>query len=87
MINTVHENQFKGDTKQNDLIDAVDLIRKKFEGYEAKKRQKDEVIKALQGKDLTLHNHLEIFEIKINKQEQYPRRKCFLVHRVNENKF
>ena len=60
LANTSEENQLKGAKQLNDpkSTDAVDFIRKKFEEYEEARRQKDEVIKALQGKVSTLHDHL-----------------------------
>ena len=50
-------------------------------------RQKDKVIKTLQGIGLTLHDHLEILTTKTDNQEQYSGRNCLLVHRINENKY
>ena len=85
MANTANENQLKGAKQLNDLTDAVDFIRKKFEEYEEERQQKDEVIKALKGNVSTLHDHLEKLETTIDRQEQYSRRHCLLIPGVSKS--
>lgn len=58
MANTAEKNQLKGAKQLNDVTDVVDFIRKKLEEYEEERRQKDEVIKVLQAKVSTPHDHV-----------------------------
>ena len=47
MVSNTKANKLKGARQLNDLTDAVDFIRKKFEKYEEKSGEKDEVMKDL----------------------------------------
>lgn len=67
------------------MTDAVDFIRKKFEDY-AKRRQKYETIRLLQGQISGLHKNLENLELKIDKQLQNSQRNCLIIHGFSENK-
>ena len=78
LANTANENQIKDARKLENLENAVDFIRKKFENYEAERQQKDEIIRSLRGKVSAL--------VKRDIQEQYSRRNCFLIHGISENK-
>ena len=78
LANTANENQIKGARKLENLEDAVDFIRKKFENYEVERQQKDEIIRSLRGQVSAL--------VKRDIQEQYSRRNCLLIHGISENK-
>ena len=84
--NTTNENQIKGARKLENLTDAVDFIKKKFEDYEAFRRQKDKVIKSLRGQFLALHNNLENLEVNLVKQGQCLPRNCLLIYGISANK-
>lgn len=76
---------YQGTGKLEDMTDAVDFIRKKFEDY-AKRRQKYETIRLLQGQISGLHKNSENLELKIDKQLQYSQRNCLIIHDFSENK-
>ena len=84
--NTTNENQIKGARKLENLTDAVDFIKKKFEDYKAFRRQKDKVIKSLRGQFLALHNNLENLEVNLVKQGQCLPRNCLLIYGISANK-
>ena len=86
LVKTTNKNQIECARKLENLTNAVNFIRKKFEVYEAEKREKDEVTKSLRGEVLALHNNLENLEVKLDKQEQYSLRNCLLIHDISENK-
>ena len=86
LVKTTNKNQTECARKLENLTNAVNFIRKKFEVYEAEKREKDEVTKSLRGEVLALHNNLENLEVKLEKQEQYSLRNCLLIHDISENK-
>ena len=86
LVKTTNKNQIECARKLENLTNAVNFIRKKFEVYEAEKREKDEVTKSLRGEVLALHNNLENLEVKLEKQEQYSLRNCLLIHDISENK-
>ena len=70
MVNTAKENHPEVAKQLNNPTDAVGLIKRKFEKNERERRKKDKVIKALQGQVLTLHNHSENLETKVDRQKQ-----------------
>ena len=86
LVKTTNKNQIECARKLENLTNAVNFIRKKFEVYEAEKREKDEVTKSLRGEVLALHNNLGNLEVKLDKQEQYSLRNCLLIHDISENK-
>ena len=87
LANTTNENQVKSTRQLENLTYAVDFIRKKFEHYKTKKRQKDEVIKSIRGKVSAAFNNLENLEVKHDKQEQCSWRNCFLILDISENNY
>ena len=86
LVKTTNKNQIECARKLENLTNAVNFIRKKFEVYEAEKQEKDEVTKSLRGEVLALHNNLGNLEVKLDKQEQYSLRNCLLIHDISENK-
>ena len=86
LVKTTNKNQIECARKLENLTNAVNFIRKKFEVYEAEKREKDEVTKSLRGEVLALHNNLGNLKVKLDKQEQYSLRNCLLIHDISENK-
>ena len=58
----------------------------KFNDFEKDRKEKEEIINNLKGKVSTLKGRVETLEKERNDQEQYSRRNCILVHRLEDNK-
>lgn len=85
LSNTTNENQIKGARQLEDLIDAVNFIRKKFE--KIMKHKHGRKIKSLShsGQVSALQNNFENSEVKLEKQEQNSHRNCLLIYGISEN--
>ena len=59
-------------------VDSVEFISARFDDYKADRNKKDEMINSLEEKVLGLTE-------KVDRQEQYSRRNCILIHGVKEN--
>ena len=80
------ESQIKGKLHINKLRELVDFISAKFDEYKEDKKQKEEKIKILEDNNLKIHDKIAILEKQIDRQEQYSRRNCILLHGIPESK-
>ena len=65
---------------------SVDYITKKFDEYEEERKKKDKQIKCLQEPVSFLENKNGETEQQIDRQEQYSRRNCLLIHGIKERR-
>ena len=77
--------QIKGEKLLSDLTNSVQLISDKFDEYEKDRKAKDELIMKLQTQVTELTDKVSNLSVQIDKQEQYFRRNCLLMHGVEEN--
>ena len=93
LANKTNESQIKGESQLVDLKKSVDLISTQFDEYEKERVEREEKIKNLEKivtnineKVSVLNKQVGDLDQKIEKQEQYSRRNCLLIHGVTENK-
>ena len=82
------ESQIKGEKQLSDLTETVIgyLISYKFDEYEKDRKAKDELIIKLQTQVTELTDKVSNLSVQVDKQEQYSRRNCLLIHDVEENR-
>ena len=85
------ESNIKGECHLAGVSESISLmnekfedINKKFDNYEKERKEKEKEIKDLKEKVLILSNEKKDLEQIIDKQEQYSRRNCILIHGVKE---
>ena len=80
------ENQIKGAEQLTELTESVKFINKKFDMYEEERNKKDEIIEELKKENANLKEHLKDVEQNVDRQEQYSRRNCLLIHGIKEER-
>ena len=85
LANTTNESQIKGEQQLKCLTDSVEFISARFDEYEADRKKKDEMINSLEEKVLGLTEKVDKLSSLVDRQEQYSRRNCILIHGVKEN--
>lgn len=81
-----NETQIKGASQLTELKKSVDFMSTHFEKFKEELKRKDEVINSLRGHINKLQKEMNDVEHSVEKQEQYSRRNCLLIHGINENK-
>ena len=66
-------------------VDSVEFISARFDDYKADRNKKDEMINSLEEKVLGLTEKVDKMSSLVDRQEQYSRRNCILIHGVKEN--
>ena len=85
LANTTNESQIKGEQQLKCLTESVEFISARFDEYEADRKKKDEMINSLEEKVLGLTEKVgKLSSSVVDKQEQYSRRNCILIHGVKE---
>lgn len=81
----------KGESHLAEVAESISLmnekfedINKKFDNYEKERKEKEKEIKDLKEKVSILSNEKKDLEKIIDRQEQYSRRNCILIHGVKE---
>ena len=74
----------KGTEQLNDMNKVINFINEKFEEYKKALKEKDEEIKLLEKVKNYLNKRLDKMDAVVDKQEQYSRRNCLLVHGIVE---
>ena len=80
------ENQIKGAEQLTELTESVKFINEKFDKYEEERNKKDEIIEELKKENANLKEHLKDVEQNVDRQEQYSRRNCLLIHGIKEER-
>ena len=86
MLEKTEDRQIKGECQLTDLAKGVEFITQKFDEYEKDRREKDAIIAALQSELKNSNIKVEDLEKKIERQEQYSRRNCIIIHGLKEEK-
>ena len=58
----------------------------KFDEYEKDRKARDELITKLQTQVTELTGKVSNLSVQVDKQEQYSRRNCLLIHGIKENR-
>ena len=86
MLEKTEDRQIKGECQLTDLAKGVEFITQKFDEYEKDRREKDAIIATLQNELKNANIKVEDLEKKMERQEQYSRRNCILIHGLKEEK-
>ena len=86
MLEKTEDRQIKGECQLTDLAKGVDFITRKFDEYDKDRREKDAIIATLQNELKNANIKVEDLEKKMERQEQYSRRNCILIHGLKEEK-
>ena len=84
MLEKTEDRQIKGECQLTDLAKGVEFITQKFDEYEKDGREKDAIIATLQNELKSATMKVQDLEKKMERQEQYCRRNCILIHRLKE---
>ena len=76
--------QIKGPKQLEDVSESIKFINEKFEEYEADLKQKEKEIAELKEDLTSLKEKFFQVDKTLDRQEQYSRRNCLLVHGVEE---
>ena len=68
------------------MAKGVEFITQKGDEYENNRREKDAIIATLQNKLKSASMKVEDLEKKMERQEQYSRRSCILIHGLKKEK-
>ena len=79
-------NQIKGKRQLLDLKDAVDFIFNKFDDFERDRLEKGNIIKDLKKEVTYLRGKVDDITEETDRQEQFSRRNCLLIHSLPESK-
>ena len=81
-----NENQIKGERQLLDLKDAADFISNKFDDFECDRLEKEKNIKDLKEEVTYLRGKVNGITAETDRQEQYSRRNCLLIHSLPKSK-
>ena len=85
-VKETKNSQIKRELQLNELNEAVKFITKKFDQYEAERKEKEKIINNLQGKVSEMLNKLEVLKNSLDRQQQYSRQNCILIQGISEQK-
>ena len=80
------ESQIKGAEQLSTLTGSIKFINERFDQYEEERKEKDKFIEELKKENSNLMEHVKDLEQKVDRQEQYSRRNCLLIHGIKEEK-
>ena len=86
IFNNTNELKEKGKSHLLELSDAVDFITKKFDKCEQERKDREEIINNLTENVAKLTQKVDDLSEAVEKQEQYSRRNCLLLHGIPEKK-
>ena len=79
--------QIKGEKQLAEPTESVQHMSDKFNDFEKDRKKKEEMINNLKEEVSTLKGRVQTLEREGDGQEQYSKRKCKLVHGIEENKY
>lgn len=79
------DSRIKGEKHLQDLNASITCLTKKFNDYEEERKEKDKIIENLQNNNVQMEKKIEDLERKVDRQEQYSRRNCILIHGIPES--
>ena len=84
MNQATQDNQIKGECQFRDLVKSIEFYNEKFDKLERDNRKKEEKINELEEKTRKTDKKINDLNSVIDRQEQYSRRNCILLHGVKE---
>ena len=84
MCEKTNDTESKGESQLNSLSEAMDFMTNKFEEYERERQEKDKIIDNMKSDMVNMDEKIEKLERIVDRQEQYSRRNCLLLHRIAE---
>ena len=85
MANTANESQIKGEQQLKCLVELVQIISARFDKYEADRKKKDKMINSFKDKVFQFTEIINKLLSLVDRQEQYSRTNCILIHGLKEN--
>ena len=79
------DNQIKSENQLNSLSEAIDFMTNKFEEYEREWEEKNKTIDTMKRDLVKMNEKIEKLERIVDRQEQYSRRNCLLLHGIAED--
>ena len=79
-----NDNQIKGEKQLADLSESIKFMSDKFDEFEKERQEQKKVIEELRGEVSSLNEKLNGFTEQVDRQEQYSRRNCLLIHGITE---
>ena len=79
-----NNNQIKGEKQLADLSESVKFMSDKFDQFEKRRQEQKKVIEELRGEVSPLNEKLNAIAEQVNRQEQYSRQNCLLIHGITE---
>ena len=67
-----------------DLSESIKFMSDKFDEFEKERQEQKKVIEELRGEVSSLNEKLNGFTEQVDRQEQYSRRNCLLIHGITE---
>ena len=84
-LSEAREDRIKGDVHLEKLNASISSINEKFLKYENEREEKEKIIENLQKNNTEMEKKIQNLEKKVDRQEQYSRRNCLLIHEVAES--
>ena len=85
MCEKTKESLIKGESQLNSLSEAMDLMTNKFDEYGWERQEKDKIIDIMKSVMVNMNEKIEKLERIVDRQEQYSRRNCLLLHSITED--
>ena len=79
-----NSNQINREKQLADLSESIKFMSDKFDKFEKERQEEKKVIEELRGEVSSLHEKINSFTEQVDRQEQYSRRKCLLIHGITE---
>ena len=86
MLDKSEDHKIKGECHLTDLAKGVDFKTEKFDEYGKDRCEKDAIIATLQNELKSASMKVEDLEKKMERQEQFSKRNCILIHGLKEEK-
>ena len=83
--NLTQQNQIKGENQLAEVKESLSFLSTKFDEYERERKEKDIVIKDLKKEVSSLNSEVQDLSKSLDRQAQYSRRNCLLLHGVKED--
>ena len=84
--NDHRDNQINGTRQYDEIQESLQAVSDRFDDYEADRKKNYEIINRLENEVRVLNVKVSELTSAVEKQEQYSRRNCLLLHGINENK-
>ena len=78
ITSSAKDNQIKGELQLKGLNKTVNFICTKFDEYEKLRKEREKIIKNLEGNVSVMNKKVESLDKEIDKHEQYSRRTWFM---------